>query len=238
VAHVEAGLRSFNRRMPEEINRILTDHVAELLFAPTDTAMRNLAHEGLEAASRFTGDVMFDSVLFYREMVTADPDRYRLSGIPSSYLLATVHRAENTDHPAILAGILSAFGQTGRPVVLPLHPRTRKMLEQSSAIPANVQVIEPVGYLEMLRLTLDAEKVMTDSGGLQKEAYFLEKPCITLRTETEWTETLHDHWNTVTGTDPDRILAAVKLPAPQAPQRPSFGNGNAASEILSLLTKF
>lgn len=238
VAHVEAGLRSFNRRMPEEINRILTDHVAELLFAPTETAMRNLANEGLETASRFTGDVMFDSVLFYRDMVTADPGRYRIAGLPDSYMLATVHRAENTDNPEILSGILDAFWQTGRPIVLPLHPRTRKMLENSAAVPANVKIIDPVGYLQMLRLTLDSEKVLTDSGGLQKEAYFLEKPCITLRTETEWVETVHDQWNTVTGTDPERILAAVALPHPQAPQKPSFGNGRAASEILSLLTGF
>ncbi len=238
VAHVEAGLRSFNRRMPEEINRILTDHVAELLFAPTETAMHNLAHEGLEKASRFTGDVMYDSVLFYRDMVTADPDRYRVAGLPGPFLLATVHRAENTDNPEILSGILEAFWQTGRPIVLPLHPRTRKVLEHSAAVPANVTIIDPVGYLQMLRLTLDAEKVLTDSGGLQKEAYFLAKPCITLRTETEWVETLHDHWNTVTGTDPERILAAVGLPLPQAPLKPSFGNGKAASEILSLLTGF
>jgi UDP-GlcNAc3NAcA epimerase len=214
VAHIEAGLRSFNRAMPEEINRIVTDHISDLLFAPTQTAIDNLNHEGLADITCFTGDVMFDSVLYYQDWIRRDPAKYKTPGIPPEYLLTTIHRAENTDN------------------------RTRKILQVSFPLPGNVHIIDPVGYLQMMKLTMDAAKVMTDSGGLQKEAYFLKKQCITLRTETEWIETLHDQWNIVTGSDPELIEKAVKSDFPIAPQRPGFGNGKSAEMITEKLLLF
>ncbi|MBN1198085.1 MAG: UDP-N-acetylglucosamine 2-epimerase (non-hydrolyzing) [Bacteroidales bacterium] len=236
VAHVEAGLRSFNRIMPEEINRIVTDRISDLLFAPTETAMNNLRNEGLAGITKFTGDVMYDSVLYYRGMIEKDPEMYSLPNLPNDFLLATIHRAENTDDPQQLENILYAFGQLPFPVMLPIHPRTKKMIS-GFTIPSNLRLIEPVGYLTMLSLILKAKKILTDSGGLQKEAYFLETPCITLRTETEWIETLHDGWNTLTATNPEKIIRAVELPFPEHPQKQAFGKGNAAEIILRLFTE-
>jgi UDP-GlcNAc3NAcA epimerase len=238
VAHVEAGLRSFNRDMPEEINRIVTDRVSGLLFAPTKTAMDNLAREGLADITVFTGDVMYDSVLYYKEWIDRDPFKYKTGGIPENYLLATIHRAENTDNTENLENIFLAFSRLNGDIVLPIHPRTRKILQSSIALPPNVHIISPVGYLQMMKLTLDATKVLTDSGGLQKEAYFLGKQCITLRTETEWVETLHDSWNIITGSDPESIEKAVRSELPDAPRQPGFGNGNSAEIILQKLLIF
>ena len=238
VAHVEAGLRSFNRAMPEEINRIVTDHVADMLFAPTQTAMENLSHEGLAGITSFTGDVMYDSVLYYRDRIRQDPEKYRTAGIPACYLLATIHRAENTDILEHLQNIFLAFSQLDRTVVLPIHLRTRKIVESSITLPSNVLLIDPAGYLQMMKLTMDSEKVLTDSGGLQKEAYFLGKPCITLRTETEWVETLHDQWNTIAGSNPELIVKAVGLDPPRTPQQAGFGNGKSAGAILEKLLSF
>jgi UDP-N-acetylglucosamine 2-epimerase len=238
VAHVEAGLRSFNRAMPEEINRIVTDSISDLLLAPTETAMSHLAHEGLREHSFFTGDVMYDSVLFYQSMITESKGKYLLPGLPGRYYLATIHRAENTDHPDILSAILNALGKAPWPVVLPIHPRTRKIIGEHMKLPGNIMIIDPVGYLQMLQLTMQAEKVLTDSGGLQKEAYFLGKPCITLRTETEWIETLHDGWNCIAGSDENKIMEALKLPFPSVSSKNAFGTGNAASLIVEKLRSF
>lgn len=235
VAHVEAGLRSFNRMMPEEINRIITDRISDLLFTPTKTAVQNLANEGLSEQTRFSGDVMYDSVLFYREKLLNSKETYMTPGIPDQYLLATIHRAENTDNPEILKNLFTAFSGTGQPVVLPIHPRTRKVISDSIPVPSNVILINPSGYLEMLQLIRHATKVLTDSGGLQKEAYFLGIPCVTLRNETEWTETLHDNWNTLGGSNPEQILNAIHLPTPSAPQKQEFGDGSAAEKILNEL---
>jgi UDP-GlcNAc3NAcA epimerase len=235
LAHVEAGLRSFNRRMPEEINRIVTDRISNLLFAPTPEAIVNLEKEGLSGITCFSGDVMYDSVLFYKEKITHDTETYQVRDLPGKYLLATVHRAENTDDIENLKNLFLAFAGTGQPIVLPVHPRTRKIIINSITTPANVIIIDPVGYLQMLWLIMNCEKVLTDSGGLQKEAYFLGKQCITLRTETEWVETLHDNWNTITGTDPRKILDAVSLSVPTVKQNPLFGNGNAAGIIVDQL---
>ena len=237
VAHVEAGLRSFNRLMPEEINRIVTDRISDILFAPTLTAITNLKNEGLEKNTVFSGDVMYDSVLFYREMIVSGGDKYMTKGLPVSYLLATIHRAENTDNPENLKNIFIAFSQIGTPIIFPVHPRTARLLKTEISIPANVIVIDPVGYLEMLWLTMHADKVLTDSGGLQKEAYFLGRQCITMRTETEWVETLHDNWNIVTGPDPVKILEAVLSEKPHAPQRQDFGTGKSAAVIAETLMK-
>jgi UDP-GlcNAc3NAcA epimerase len=238
VAHVEAGLRSFNRSMPEEINRIVTDRISEMLFAPTQTAVENLNHEGLGNITFLTGDVMYDSVLFYRDRIQRDPDKYITAGLPDTFLLATIHRPENTDNPENLNNIFLALSRLNYPVVLPLHPRTRKILRATVSFAKNIHIIEPVGYLQMLKLTLDATKILTDSGGLQKEAYFLRKQCITIRTETEWVETLHDQWNIITGSNPDLIEQAVRSAPPAAPPKPWFGSGNSAEIIIDKLRQF
>ncbi|MCX6282034.1 MAG: UDP-N-acetylglucosamine 2-epimerase (non-hydrolyzing) [Bacteroidetes bacterium] len=237
VAHVEAGLRSFNRLMPEEINRIVTDRISDVLFAPTLTAISNLKNEGLEKQTVFSGDVMYDSVLFYKKLVVDGRNKYKTQGLPESYLLATIHRAENTDNPVNLRNIFQALSQSGHTVVLPVHPRTARLLKTEVNISSNIIIIEPVGYLEMLYLTMHALKVLTDSGGLQKEAYFLGRQCITMRTETEWVETLHDNWNIVTGPDPEKILLAVGSAMPQTPQRQDFGDGKSADIIAEELLK-
>lgn len=238
VAHVEAGVRSFNRAMPEEINRIVTDRISDLLFAPTLTAVSNLNHEGLYEAARFTGDVMYDSVLYYQSQIQENPQLYSTPGIPSKYLLATIHRAENTDHPVNMMNIFQAFSKLDIPIVLPIHPRTRKILKNLMEVPENVHIIDPVGYLQMMKLTMDSTKVLTDSGGLQKEAYFLNKQCITLRTETEWVETLHDQWNIITGSDSSCIESAAGGPLPVAPRQHGFGDGNSVQKILDALISF
>ncbi len=238
VAHVEAGLRSFNRAMPEEINRIVTDRISDLLFAPTRTAVINLSQEGLADITCFTGDVMYDSVVYYKERILQNPAKYKTAGIPEKYLLATIHRAENTDNPGNLKNIFLAFSSLNQEIVLPVHPRTRKILQTSPDLPGNVHIIDPVGYLQMLKLTMDATRVLTDSGGLQKEAYFLRKQCITLRSETEWIETLHDHWNIIAGSDPGKIEAAVAGDLPTAPIQEGFGNGKSAGIILEKLLLF
>ncbi len=236
VAHVEAGLRSFNRMMPEEINRIVTDRISDLLFAPTRTAITNLENEGLLPLTCFSGDVMYDSVLFYQKLILDNPERYITTGIPQEYMLATIHRAENTDNPGNLRNIFNAFARLDSEIVLPLHPRTKNILKSSAIIPSNVKIIEPVGYLQMMKLTMNARKVLTDSGGLQKEAYFLGRPCITLRTETEWVETLHDNWNIITGPDTELIIKAALAPHPGKPQKNEFGDGNSAGIIMQKMT--
>ena len=235
VAHVEAGLRSFNRRMPEEINRVTADRISDVLFAPTPTAVEQLRNEGLGQHTVFSGDVMYDSVLFYRQMLESDPAGYRLPHLPEEYYLATVHRPQNTDDPAALGGIFEAFSELPHPVVLPLHPRTKKYLGQYGIHSHNVLLVEPVGYLWMLRLLLECQKALTDSGGLQKEAYLLGKPCVTLRTETEWVETLHDGWNEIVSASRERIVRAALAPMPTAPRRDAFGDGHAAGIIVNTL---
>jgi UDP-GlcNAc3NAcA epimerase len=199
VAHVEAGLRSFNRQMPEEINRILTDHVSEILFCPTSTAMNHLKAEGLASRSlQQVGDVMFDAALFYSQKSPKTIlDRLKITS--KKYALTTLHRAENTDQPSRLAAIFQGLTALSEkmPVVLPLHPRTKNILVKNPSlkIPKNIQVIDPVGYLDMMDLIQGAALIATDSGGLQKEAFFFKVPCVTLRSETEWTELIEADWN-------------------------------------------
>lgn len=234
IAHVEAGLRSFNMAMPEEINRIATDHVSTCLFAPTQNAMNLLAKEGLAEKSSFSGDVMYDSILYYRDIALKRFTPEQISGCPSgTYYLATVHRQENTDVPENLRAIFHAFSQLDKPVILPLHPRTLKFLPD---IPdkSNIKIIDPVGYLEMIALLNGSHKVLTDSGGLQKEAFFLQKQCVTLREETEWVETLEDNWNFIAGTNPEKILEKIYINQP-GQQKHAFGNGKAAEKIIDFL---
>jgi UDP-N-acetylglucosamine 2-epimerase len=241
VAHVEAGLRSFNRTMPEEHNRVVTDHLSKLLFCPTQTAMNNLVREVLESRGRLVGDVMYDSVQYnikLAEQRSCILEQVKLS--PHQYALATVHRAENTDHILRLTAIFQALEQIGQdcfPVVLPLHPRTRKQIHDLGIAYKHIHIIEPVPYLDMLVLEKHAHIILTDSGGVQKEAYWFQVPCITLRDETEWVETVKTGWNVIVGTEHERILREVhhiKRPA-EHPQL--YGDGQTASKCVSLLDK-
>ncbi len=239
VAHVEAGLRSFNRHMPEEINRVLTDHVAALLFCPTDTAVRNLAAEGLTRGVHNVGDVMYDAVLHNSRLAAAHSRILDTLGLePGRYLLATVHRPRNTDQPGHLRAIAAAFGELGETVVFPVHPRTRRAIAAAGAeFGANVRLIEPVGYLDSLALLASARRLLTDSGGMQKEAYFLGVPCVTLRGETEWVETLAGGWNVLVGADRAKIVAAVRRPPPVGQRGDHFGDGQASVKIVDILSQ-
>ena len=239
VAHVEAGLRSFNRNMPEEINRVLTDHVARRLFCPSQQAIDNLAREAITAGVTQVGDVMLDALLHFAPLArTRSTLLTRLGLAPRGYYLATIHRAENTDDPSRLNALLDTLARLDRPVIVPMHPRTRAALDgatpESSA--GALRIVEPLGYLDMLAITEKADAVLTDSGGLQKEAYWLGVRCITLRDETEWTETLAGSWNQITGATEARIRAAVAQ-RPDGERRPLYGNGQAAKEIVSELLK-
>jgi len=236
VAHVEAGLRSFNRSMPEEINRVLTDHVADLMFAPTDVAHQNLQREGIaDSKIHIVGDVMYDVALYYKARAR-QPDWFDALGV-DGFALCTIHRAENTDDPGRMHGIFSGLAKAGMPVVLPLHPRTRKQLVQFGlSIPSVVQVVNPVGYLEMVWLESHCNLVITDSGGVQKEAYFHGKPCVTLRNETEWVELVHVGANVLVGANADHIQAAIADMPPLRKDRQSlYGTGNSAELLLSVL---
>ncbi|WP_417539699.1 non-hydrolyzing UDP-N-acetylglucosamine 2-epimerase [Marinobacter sp.] len=237
VAHVEAGLRSFNRRMPEEINRLLTDHIAEILFAPTETGQQNLLNEGVaEEKIKLVGDVMYDASLFYKEKARKPqlPPELEIRG--NDFVLCTIHRAENTDDPQRLKGIFQGLGDSGERVILPLHPRTRaKIAGYGVSIPENVKVIDPVGYLEMVWLEANCRLVATDSGGVQKEAYFFGKPCITMRDETEWVELVEGGWNKLVGADARAIKGAVSESLPASQTVLLFGDGGAGVEMARLL---
>ncbi len=245
LAHVEAGLRSFNRRMPEEINRLLTDHISNLLFCPTGTAVENLSREGINGGVHRVGDVMYDCLLFYRalsrRLSPALLSKLKLQ--PRSYYLATVHRAENTDDHERLLNIftgLDRISRRGPEVILPLHPRTRKKLaELDFSAAANLRIIPPLSYLEIIALEEGARLILTDSGGIQKEAFWLKVPCVTLREETEWVETVAAGANILAGGDPDRIAAAVRRQEKAKPsyRKKPYGNGHAAEKILDLLLK-
>ena len=235
LAHVEAGLRSFNRQMPEEINRIVADRLSDLLFCPTQTAVDNLRREGIVEGVHLTGDVMLDATRFFADHAARhQPLDTLTTHPPQGYYLATVHRAENTDDPARLAGIFAGLGRLDAPVLVPLHPRTRDCLGDT-VLPPNVERREPVSYLAMLTLVQNARRVLTDSGGLQKEAFWLGVPCITLRDETEWVETLDNGWNRLAHT-PEAIVEAIRQ-APGGPQQP-FGappEGTASAGIAQAL---
>ena len=226
VAHVEAGLRSFNRRMPEEINRVLVDHVSALLFCPTETSVANLAREGIAEGVFNVGDVMYDATLFAAAAARARSlilDRLGLA--PKRYAVATLHRAENTDDPAALARAVAYLEAEAarRPVVLPLHPRTRAALMRDALSLQAVRAIAPLGYLDMHRLLQDAELVLTDSGGLQKEAYFHRVPCVTLRSETEWVETVEHGWNRLWTDESWRPRSEIA----------DYGDGRAAERVVA-----
>jgi UDP-N-acetylglucosamine 2-epimerase len=237
VAHVEAGLRSFNRAMPEEVNRVLTDHVSEWLFCPTDTAVENLAREGIQKNVHQVGDVMYDALLHHlaqaRERSTI---LETLALQPGRYALATVHRAANTDDPMRMRSILDGFAQLDTRIILPLHPRTRKLLTHYGLnLPPNVTLLDPVGYLDMLMLEENAACILTDSGGMQKEAYLVGVRCITLREETEWVETVEAGWNNLVGADAEAIRLAYQAWFPVRERQQLYGNGQAAQSICNIL---
>lgn len=237
VAHVEAGLRSFNREMPEEINRVLTDHVSQLLFCPAQKAVENLKLEGVTSGVHVVGDVMYDAVLRHSDAAEKKSSILKLLALkPKQYLLATVHRASNVDDTEKLLNILETFAMLGETVVFPVHPRTRKAIEAAGfSIGENVKLVEPVGYLDMLWLEKNARMILTDSGGVQKEAYWFATPCATLREETEWVETVESGWNVVVGIERERILNTVRnFSVPDS--RPNlFGDGDASQKIVRLL---
>ena len=233
LAHLEAGLRSFNRAMPEEHNRVLTDHAADLLLAPTEVARAHLEREGLAQRTVVVGDVMVDVCHRVRDGVLA-----RGAVEHGGYLVATIHRAENTDDAERLAAIVGALAASPRPVRLLAHPRLRaRAAEYGIDLGAGaIDVRDPIGYPEMVAAVLGSEGVVTDSGGLQKEAYVLGSPCTTLRTETEWVETLHDGWNVLVA-DPAQLGAALRRPAPTAPRGAPYGDGHAAQRVVSTLVE-
>lgn len=245
VAHVEAGLRSFNRAMPEEINRVMTDHLASLLLAPTDQAMRNLAAEGLSGAKVVrSGDVMYDASLYYSKLVGQSDLLPRLDVTAGSYFLATIHRAENVDDAAKLGVIVEALAQCSQrqPVVWPIHPRTHKALRELKLLEgdrlANVRLIDPVGYLDMVQFEQHASVILTDSGGVQKEAYFFEVPCVTIRHETEWVELVECGANRLAPPDSAAsIVAAVDaaLERGEFPAGGLYGDGTCAQAIVAAL---
>ncbi len=233
IAHIEAGLRSFNRNMPEEINRIATDSISDILFAPTKTGMDNLINEGLKDRSIFSGDVMYDSVLFYQKKI----EHKKLSmNLPERFYLATIHRPSNIDNIYNFQSILNAFASFDKDVIFPVHPRTKNTLHKT-VISDNVKIVDPVGYLDILQLVIKSDLVFTDSGGLQKECFFLKKRCVTLREETEWIETLENNCNILTGADTQKIIEAEKQICGDFIIKEKFGDGKAAELIIEKLTE-
>ena len=243
LAHVEAGPRGFNWELPEECNRVLTDHCADLLFCATETDVDNLAREGITRGVHQVGDTMYDAMLQFGPIARQKSKVLDRLGLKSGgYLLATVHRAHNSDDPKTLSALVSAFAALGEPLVFPVHPRTRKRISELESFasgdrPADtLRLIEPVGYLDMLVLEQNARLILTDSGGVQREAYFLGVPCVPVLTETLWPETEKAGWNVVVGTDIDAIKHAVHDHTwPVTPPEPIFGTGHAAEEIVRLL---
>ena len=238
VAHIEAGLRSFNRAMPEEINRVVADHISDLLFCPTDGAVENLQREGLAARAVLCGDVMYDAALHYRKVAEGQPGELADRWKAGTFALATVHRAGNADDPRRLRAIFAALDRIAAevcPVLLPLHPRTRKSLAASGIHSKHIQIMRPVTYLEMLLLESRARVILTDSGGVQKEAYFAQVPCVTMRDETEWLETLENQCNMLVGADEEAIVRAATTCSGRGPWTAVYGNGGAGRAILEAL---
>ena len=241
IAHVEAGLRSFNRAMPEEINRIVADKVADVLFCPTNTGVENLAKEGITSGVFNIGDVMYDAALKFAPIAKSKSRIFnRLPIQPKNYYLLTLHRAKNTDSFENLSNIVTAVIQSKNRIVFPVHPRTVKLLKQFQLYEKldradNIFLIEPVSFIDMIVLEKNAEKILTDSGGVQKEAYFYKVPCITLRNETEWVETVADGWNCLVGADVEKIVAAMNDFCPTGEQQGHYGDGKASEKLVDVL---
>jgi UDP-GlcNAc3NAcA epimerase len=238
VVHVEAGLRSFNRSMPEEINRVVADHLSDLLLCPSETAVNNLAMEGITENVHLVGDVMLDALNWAKQRsVGAENACLKGFGLKrKEYLVATLHRSENTDDGPRFQRILETFNSLNEPVVFPVHPRARKIINEINFRPnPDLHLIDPVGYLEMVVLVGAARLVLTDSGGLQKEAYWLGVPCVTLRNETEWVETVEAGWNVLVGPEPERIARTVKSFIPSDARPLLYGDGTAADKCVDLI---
>ncbi|MFZ5912452.1 MAG: non-hydrolyzing UDP-N-acetylglucosamine 2-epimerase [Chloroflexota bacterium] len=240
LAHVEAGLRSYNRAMPEEINRVAADHLSDILFCPTEAAIQNLAKEGILENVYLVGDVMYDALLCNLAQARGRSTVLSQLGLQAGkYALATVHRAANTDDPANMTAILTALGELPARIVLPLHPRTRKLLAQYGlSAPPNVSLLEPVGYFDMLILEENADCILTDSGGMQKEAYLLGVRCITLRDETEWVETVEAGWNYLAGAQVEAIRAAYGTWFPRGERPALYGDGHSGEKICAILQEW
>ncbi|RLM53656.1 UDP-N-acetylglucosamine 2-epimerase (non-hydrolyzing) [Halobellus sp. Atlit-31R] len=241
LAHVEAGLRSFNRDMPEEVNRVLTDHVSDYLFVPSRQAVQHLESEGISESVYHVGDVMYDALLQIRESTADEPAVLKRLGLePDTYVLATVHRPRNTDDAERLAAIVDCLCEESRDVVFPAHPRTLRSLEEHGLrerAERELTLIDPVGYGDFVGLLANAEVIVTDSGGIQKEAFFLTVPCITLRTETEWPETVEEGGNVLVGADPTGIREALAAPPVSPSDAEPYGDGTAGEQIVAALTR-
>lgn len=239
VAHVEAGLRSFNKAMPEEINRIVADHVADLLLVPNESSARQLAREGIQKGVRVVGDLMVDLATQVAATLPAVPEVVRRFEVePRTYAVATIHRASNTDDVRTFERILEGLRDTGYPIIFPVHPRTREIAERAGAGKGdNIILSEPLSYVEMIGLVSRAAAVFTDSGGLQKEAFVLKVPCITLRDETEWLETLEDGWNVLAGSDSEKIARSARRLMPVHQGQP-YGDGHAARNIVQAIQSY
>lgn len=240
IVHIEAGVRSFNVKMPEEQNRILTDHISKILFTPTDTAKNNLLAEGILDNIYNVGDVMFDSIIKYKELAKKQSCIIeKLNYSNKGYILATIHRAENTNSINRLSNIIEALNESDEDIILPLHPRTKKYIENYGIIIGdNIKVIEPIGYLDMIQLEANSKKIITDSGGMQKEAYFMKKICITIRDETEWIETVESGWNIIVGANKYKILEAITNTISGKKHTQLFGDGKAALKIIDIINNY
>lgn len=242
LVHVEAGLRSFERSMPEEQNRVVTDHLSQLLLCPTETAVRNLAAEGLREGVVLVGDVMYDACLAFAPLAKARPGPADYGLEAGGYVLVTVHRAAATDTPEALDALVGVLEAIGRPAVFPVHPRTRAKLEaaglwrRASAI-EGLHLAPPVGYLDFTALLVSAQAVLTDSGGVQKEAYFHGIPCLTLREETEWVETVEGGFNRLVGLDPARVRSALEQVGPLGERPAYYGDGRSAERMVDAIVE-
>ena len=242
VGHFEAGMRSFDRSMPEEINRVIIDNFSDILFSPTERGIKNLHDNGIHNNVFLVGDVMLDSIIYYRKLIeNKSRTLEELSLDDKPYLLLTLHREANTDNERRLKNILEAVSSVSDPVIFPIHPRTKQRIQSFNIkLPENIRVISPAGYFEFLRLIFHSDKLLTDSGGVQKQAFFLKKPCITLRPNTEWMETIEYGWNILVDDNREKIIEAISSFRPQGtPDLSLFGNGESSSKIIdTVVSKF
>lgn len=238
IAHVEAGLRSFNKTMPEEINRILTDHMSEILFAPTNHAISNLKNEGITKNVFHVGDIMYDYLIKITKIIDKSKILQEKNLKSKEYILFTMHRQSNTDNLSNITNIISALSSVDETIIFSAHPRTLKIINKHNIqIGKNIIILKPIGYFDFLHLEKNAKKIITDSGGIQKEAYIFKVPCITLREDTEWVETVDDDWNILVGASKEKIINAINNFSPNNKQFNHFGDGNANKKIIKIINK-
>ena len=244
IVHIEAGLRSYDRKMPEEINRVVSDSISTILFCPTETAVKNLEKEGITTRVYNVGDIMLETYLFYKNRALKNSSILnRLNLKPKEYILCTIHRASNTDDVENLKNIFIGLTNSKETIILPLHPRTRKIINQDKSIKKsigkNINITEPVGYFDMICLEANAKKIVTDSGGVQKEAYFNKVPCITLREITEWVETVKERVNKLVGVDPEKIKESINSfhPKEQNYSKSLYGDGKTSEKIVKIINR-